>query len=248
MIRRTTLPLSVALLLASTAWVQADPAKIDISGVDLTKMPLLVSGTGPVLGTLKNADAISAAGAGGYAFSAGATPEAGSFRLGLLLADLQVAANAGDVKRTQAAADALLDTLVTLEASDALIASATQLAVALKQGVSTEAVARLARPLLEPSVRAFVTAQGKSQFFNLGDWSETLSLMLAARAPDSTDPVPFAKQATGYAADLAGDKAVSKGVLEALASLSEVGAATQPSARQIESAKQSLATLKSLLG
>jgi hypothetical protein len=211
-------------------------------------LPLLDAGTAPVLAELDNAEDLAGPDAPGYGFGADVTPEKGSFRLGALLADLQVAANAGDADRTQRAARALLDGLVALEASDALVASATQLVVALANGAPPAAAAQLARPLLEPHVRAFVSAEGNGLYYDLGDWSETLTLVLAARAPDATDPVGMAKLAGSFAAALAADQAVPPGLADALATLAEVGATEAPTGRQIAAAKRALEVVNQLLG
>ncbi len=246
--RQLILTTTAAALLAGTTCVSAEPEKIDLAAIGADKWPLVDAGTAPMLDGLRNADAIPAPASGGYGFSADVTPEKGSFRLGVLMADLQVAANAGDAERTVRAASALLDGLVALEASDALVTAATQLVIALNTGTSTDAVARLGRPLLEPHIRAFVNDEGSTDYYALGDWSETLLLMLSARNDDASEPVAFAKQAQRFAERIGGNAEMPQGVQDALSVLADLGATEQPSARQIERGKQAIATLNSVLG
>jgi hypothetical protein len=248
-VRKTTIGLTGVALASGLALAETPPAtQLDVSAIDLSQFPTENVGTQPILVGLNNAADIPATLSTNYGFSEGITPQQGSFRLGVLMADLQVAANAADKARTLVAAEALLNGLNTLGASNALVSSVTQLLSALHNDVSLQAVSQLAAPMLMPHIRAFIKTDGVQNFYLMGEWTETLSLLVAGRGEDSDIPIPEAKQAQDFSQSLAEAEAVPQGIKDALTTLTQIGQSETLNARQVQNAKKALNTLKTLFG
>lgn len=244
MTRMYRAPTAVALILASGALTAAP--EVDLTGVDTSAWPLMEAGTAPVLAGLTHLPGRPEGRA--YGFDAGTTPGQAAFRLGALMANLQVAANAGEVQATTEAARALVEGLVSLEAPDALVTSATNLVVALSNGAGPDAVAALAAPLLGPQLQAFLGAGEGALHYSLGQWAETLRLVLAAPAAGQGQSLGLARLAGGFSARLEAAGEVAPGVAAALATLGQVAGEDAPGPRQLDEARRAVDTLIAVAG
>jgi hypothetical protein len=244
---------AIALLTAgAVSGAEKQGSSIDPSTVDLSRAQLLGVGTDPSLAMMgkRGGAYIAAAQDSSYGFASGISPERGSFRLGVLLADFQVAAQAGDKIRTIEAAKALSMGLAALDAPPALLQSAMNLTAALQRNVSLEAIAELARPLLLPHIKAFVQSEGQLTYLYLGEWTETVYLAASVGAQEGSAakvPVDLAGGAATFAKQLGKVEGTPPGAVKALEEIG-VAAVKDPGTREMQALQRATETLKGLMG
>jgi len=244
---------AMALVIGSPSAQEKKLKAIDLTGVDLSKAEIIGLGIGSSLAALdKRAGAQVAAPQGGaYGFQAGGSPEKGSFRLGLLLADFQAAAQAGNLVRAKETAAALLSGLTQLDAPEPLMQSASNLVSAVHRGVNLEAIAQLARPLLEPYIKAFVQDQGRLNYFYLGEWAETVRLAAAVGTTEGgTTPAPIGLIARAglFSKEMAAVANIPPGVVRALDDMKQIAAAENIGPHELQKVLAASETLISLMG
>ena len=185
-----------------------------------------------------------------YGFSANISKEKGSFRLGVLTADLQAALQAGNREVSQQASAALLHGLETLNAPAPLVNAAGNLSVALLGNIDMKATEKLISALLYPQLMAFIEAQGNTNHFYLGQWAETLNLSVAVKTADEKADVAtgLIAMASSFTKSLTGKAELPAGVFNALGELSALAAKPSLGPRELLMIQSATATLKSLLG
>lgn len=185
-----------------------------------------------------------------YGFSANVSKEKGSFRLGVLAADLQVALQAGNREVGQQASAALLQGLEALSAPAPLVDAAGNLSVALSGTIDAKTAEKLIPALLEPQLQAFVEAQGNANLYYLGQWVEAMHLSVAAKVADEKvgAATGLLAQATFFAKRFAGKTELPPGAHKALGELSELSTKPDLGQRELKLIESTTATLKNSLG
>jgi len=184
-----------------------------------------------------------------YGFSAGISKEKGSFRLGVLTADLQAALQAGNREVSQQASAALLHGLETLNAPAPLLDAAGNLAMLLGSEIDLHATEKLMSALLYPQLMAFIEAQGNASHYSLGQWAEMLSLSIAVKLSDEKADVAvgLVARASSFTKQLVGKAELPAGVYKALGELSDLSATANLGPRELQQMQTATTTLKNLL-
>lgn len=242
--------IGITFMITGSAGAQS--SSIDPKKVDLSTAKVIGVGVGSALPSLgaTAASSLDPQKNFSYGFTTGTSKEKGSFQVGVLLADLQVAAQAGDRDRTKAACTALLQGLVSLEAPMPLIMSVTNLLSAIEGGVDIGAVAQLARPLLYAHVKAFIEEQGKLTYLFLGEWNETLYLAatVAAKGGKENVPMDLAVRASTFSTELKGDSGLPSGAVKALDDIAQLAKDKTVEPREASRMLKAAETLKMLFG
>ncbi|CAK0781086.1 exported hypothetical protein [Gammaproteobacteria bacterium] len=247
MFKKQALPMALCLSTSCVAIAGEAVTGIDLSGIDFSKATVISVGTNGVLASLDNAGAVaSGEKMKNYGFSAGVSHEKGSFRLGVLLADLQVAANGGNKERTLATAKTLLEGLVALEAPNALVTSVAQLFTAIQHGADPKAVAQLARPMIYPFVKEFIEKEGHLQSFFMGEWAETVYLAASVIRDGKPGNMEIGLRGATFIREL--QPGTPTGVIDALKAVAEASKAEKPDARTADSVISAIEHLKDFLG
>ncbi|MBF0496954.1 MAG: hypothetical protein HQK58_10345 [Deltaproteobacteria bacterium] len=116
-----------------------------------------------------------------YGFSTGVSKEKGSFKLGVLLADVTITLKANDKEKSKAALKALIDGLGKLRAPAEMIESFSNLNGAMAQATDVKVLADAVVPIMRPFINKFVTEQGMLEYLTLGEHCEGIKLV-ASRA------------------------------------------------------------------
>lgn len=123
----------------------------------------------------------------GYAFTTGISEEKGSFKLGVLMADLRVSLAAGDRDKVTRSISSLTAGLAQLGAPAPLVASVVRMSIAVKSGVELDAVTKASLPVLEPFIDDFIEKEGKMTYLRLGEWAESTRLAALAGSQGKSD-------------------------------------------------------------
>lgn len=185
-----------------------------------------------------------------YGFSAGISKEKGSFRLGVLTADLQAALQAGNREVSQQASAALLYGLETLNAPAPLMNAVGNLSMILFGNIDMKATEKLISALLYPQLMAFVDTQGNTNHFYLGQLAETLNLSVAVKTADEKVDIAtgLIAMANSFTRSLTGKAELPAGVYKALGELADLAAKPSFGPRELLLIQSATMTLKSLLG
>ena len=249
----STLILSGTLTIGIASAAEVKIAKdMPLSPEDIANAKVIDTGIGYALGKLgaKGVAQVNLKQDATYGFSASISKEKGSFRLGVLLADLQVALQAGNREVGQQASAALLQGLEALGAPAPLVDAAGNLSVALSGAVDAKTAEKLVRALLEPQLLAFVEAQGNANYYDLGQWVEAMYLSVAAKVADEKADVAtgLLAKANFFAKRFAGKTELPPGAHKALGELSELSAKPDLGQRELKLIESTTATLKNSLG
>ncbi|MBT0895056.1 hypothetical protein KI811_14680 [Geobacter hydrogenophilus] len=141
---------------------------------------VLVKGATKSAGAKRLAKGVKAASAKAYGFTTGVSEEKGSFKLGILLADLETTLLAGDKDKSLKAVDTLAEGLTALGAPTPLVISVVNIKAAITGGTDLKAVSAASMPVLRPFLDDFVKKEGKTAYQKLGEWTESTRLALLA--------------------------------------------------------------------
>lgn len=119
-------------------------------------------------------------GGAAYGFGAGVGKDSGSFKLGVLQADLEISLLGDDRARAAVAASALQDGFAHLGAPLPLLTAAMNLGSSIGEGLDMNALARGALPVLRPFVDDFAKKEGLLNYVRFGEWAECTRLILLA--------------------------------------------------------------------
>jgi hypothetical protein len=111
-----------------------------------------------------------------YGFSSGITKEKGSFKLGILMADLEVTLRSGDKGKTLDAIKSLIQGLEKLGAPESLLIAAINLNAAVQSGIDLKSINKASIPLIKPFIEEFIQKEGKMTYLRFGEWVETTKL------------------------------------------------------------------------
>jgi len=186
-----------------------------------------------------------------YAFSTGVSEEQGSFRLGVLLADLKVALKAGDAEKATGVSQAFSAELAQLGAPASLLKAVIAMNDGIRNGISLEAIWRASMPVLEPFVEEFIEKEGKIVYLRLGEWTEATRLAAMAAEEGKAEIISgLLKNANpaGYFLDELKSAKIARGAVDALKTLSELRARETIGSREVKQAIEATTTLLKVMG
>lgn len=152
-----------------------------------------------------------------YGFTTGVSKEKGSYRLGILLADLETSLLAGDKQVSLQSVDTLVQGLSVLGASRSLVIAGINIKATLAAGTDPKAVSAAAMPVIRPFIDEFVTKEGNVPYLKLGEWAESTRLaVLASGKVNLAAEYLNGMNMAAYFLDQLKDKNLPKGVTDAL--------------------------------
>jgi len=186
-----------------------------------------------------------------YGFTSSVSEEKGSFKLGVLLADLKVSLNAGDRDRVTKAVRSLSAELVQLGASVPMVTSVVNLSTAVKAGMDLDSIRKASLPVLEPFIEDFIEKQGKMIYLRIGEWTESTRLAALAGEQGKTKAISdFVKEinpAEYFISELK-DKGTPPGAINSLKVLAEMKSKEKIGQREIKSALKAVNTIIQIMG
>lgn len=240
------------------------PVSLAFAGTDaLPSKPtfnaLLLPSSGALIGELaQSADAkklaagiTASAPDSTYGFSTAVSEEQGSFKLGIVLADLKIFLRAGDREKVISTFSTLAATMVELGAPVSMITAVVNLNSSVKQGLDLTAVQTAGLAVLEPFVDAFVEQEGKIVYMRFGEWAESTRLAAVAGQDGNEQAIVDILQginpASFFLSELK-DKGLPAGVATSLTTLSEMGNAPQLDKREIARALKEITSVIQMMG
>lgn len=157
-----------------------------------------------------------------YGFTTGVAKDKGSFKLGVLLADLEVSLNGADRQKAVAAATTLAEGLKSLGAQASMIQSVGNLAIALSSGADMKTTSKVSIQLLKPFIDEFVAKEGQTDYLRLGEWVESSRLILQASKGNIGVEFLNGENWAAYFATALKDKNLPQGAVDALMALAEM--------------------------
>jgi hypothetical protein len=154
-----------------------------------------------------------------YGFTTGISEEKGSFKLGILMADLEATIRANDREKVSKAMRALADGLSQLGAPIPLITSVINMGAAINSGVDLQAINRASIPVIRPFIEDFISKEGKMTYLRLGEWVEAMRLAaLAGEQGKMEMAAAFIKEVNlaDYFMTELKDKGLPQGVMDSL--------------------------------
>lgn len=157
-----------------------------------------------------------------YGFTTGVAKDKGSFKLGVLLADLEVSLAGDDRQKAVAAATTLAEGLKSLGAPVSMIRSVGNLAIALQSGADLKATSKVSTQLLKPFIDEFVAKEGQTDYLRLGEWVESSRLILQASKGNTGVEFLNGENWAAYFTTTLKDKNLPQGAVDALKALAEM--------------------------
>lgn len=240
---------AVGLMFAGTALGAEAPKQEKKTVVIQPSSRVMVKGASKSAGAKKVAQGVKASTSKAYGFTTGVSEEKGSFKLGVLLADLEATLLAGDKDKSLKAIDALAQGLTVLGAPTPLTIASINVKAAIAGGADPKAVSAASMPVLRPFVDDFVKKEGKTPYLKLGEWVESTRLaVLASQQKKGTLASDFLNgmnMASYFLEEFKGQN-LPQGVTDALTSLAALEKAKITNA-EVKSALKALAAISEIL-
>ena len=198
---------------------KAPPTKADFVRVLPPSARMMIGGLSKSIDVKVLAAQIKDTSSTAYGFTTGISEEKGSFKLGVLMADLEVTARAGDREKVSKAVRALADGLSQLGAPIPLITSVINMGAAINSGVDLQAINRASIPVIRPFIEDFISKEGKMTYLRLGEWVESTKLAaLAGEQGKMEMAAAFIKEVNlaDYFMTELKDKGLPQGVMDSL--------------------------------
>ena len=186
-----------------------------------------------------------------YGFTTGISEEKGSFKLGVLMADLEATIRAGDTEKVSKAVRALTDGLSKLGAPLPLITSVINMSAAINSGVDLEAINKASLPVIRPFIEDFISKEGKMTYLRLGEWVEATRLAALAgeqgRMEMAANFIKEVNLADYFLAELK-DKGLPKGVMDSLKGIAELGKGKEIGEKEVRATLKAVNTIFEVMG
>jgi hypothetical protein len=186
-----------------------------------------------------------------YGFTTGISEEKGSFKLGVLMADLETTIRAGDREKVSKAMRALSDGLAQLGAPLPLITSVINMGAAINSGVDLQAINKASIPVIRPFIEDFIQKEGKMAFLRLGEWVEATRLAaLAGEQGKMEMAANFIKEVNlaDYFLTEFKDKGLPKGVIDSLKGIADLGKAKEIGEKEVRATRKAVDTIFEVMG
>jgi len=186
-----------------------------------------------------------------YGFTTGISEEKGSFKLGVLMADLEATIRAGDREKVSKAVKALADGLSQLGAPLPLIAAVINMGAAINSGVDLMAINRASIPLIRPLIEDFIQKEGKMTYLRLGEWVESTKLAALAGEQGKMDMASaFIKEVNfaDYFLTELKDKGLAQGVIDSLKTIAELEKEKEIGPKEVRTTLKAVNTIFEIMG
>ncbi len=245
--------IAVTLTFSSSVFAQekTPPTKADFVRVLPPSARMMIGGL------LKSVDAkflsaqIKDTSSTAYSFTTGISEEKGSFKLGVLMADIETTIRAGDKEKVSKAVRALTDGLAQLGAPLPLITSVINMGAAINSGVDLEAINKASIPIIRPFIEDFIRKEGKMTYLRLGEWVEATRLAaLAGEQGNMEMAANFIKEvnlADYFLTELTA-KDLPKGVSDSLKTMAELGKSKEIGPNEVRTALKAVNTIFEVMG
>lgn len=186
-----------------------------------------------------------------YGFTTGISEEKGSFKLGVLMADLETTIRANDKEKVMKAVRALEDGLSRLGALLPLITSIINMSAAINSGVDLQAINKASLPVIRPFIEDFIHKEGKMAFFRLGEWVEaTKIVVLAGKQGNIKIAADFLKEVNmaDYFLTELKDKGLPQGVVDSLKMIAGLEKEKETGQKELRLALKAVNTIVEVMG
>lgn len=186
-----------------------------------------------------------------YGFTTGISEEKGSFKLGVLMADIEITIRAGDKEKVSKAVRALTDGLAQLGAPLPLITSVINMGAAINSGVDLQAINKASIPVIRPFIEDFIRKEGKMAYLRFGEWVEATRLVaLAGEQGKMEMAANFIKEVNlaDYFLTEFKDKGLPKGVMDSLKGIAELGKAKEIGEKEVRATRKAVDTIFEIMG
>jgi len=186
-----------------------------------------------------------------YGFTTGISQEKGSFKLGILMADLEATIRANDREKVSKAMRALVDGLSKLGAPLPLITSVINMSAAINSGVDLQAINKASLPVIRPFIEDFISKEGKMTYLRLGEWVEATRIAALAgeqgKLQMAADFIKEVNMADYFLAELK-DKGLPKGVIDSLKGIAELGKVKEIGEKEVRATRKAVDTIFEIMG
>jgi hypothetical protein len=243
----------VALFFSSyiVAQEKTPPAKADFVRVLPPSARMMIGGLSKSIDVKVLAAQIKDTSSTAYGFTTGISEEKGSFKLGVLMADLEATIRAGDREKGSKAMRALADGLSKLGASLPLITSVINMSAAISSGVDLEAINKASLPVIRPFIEDFISKEGKMTYLRLGEWVEATRIAaLAGEQGNMEMAANFIKQvniADYFLMELK-EKGLPQGVIDSLKTMAELGKNKEIGQKEVRTTLKAVSTIFEVMG
>lgn len=186
-----------------------------------------------------------------YGFTTGVSKEKGSFKLGVLMADLETTVRANDKEKVSKAVRALGEGLSQLGAPLPLITAVFNMGAAINSGVDLQAINKASIPVIRPFIEDFISKEGKMAYLRFGEWVQAMRLAaLAGEQGKMEMAANFIKEvnmADYFLAEFK-DKGLPKGVMDSLKGIATLGKAKEIGEKEVRSTLKAVTTIFEVMG
>lgn len=186
-----------------------------------------------------------------YGFTTGISEEKGSFKLGILMADLETTIRAGDREKVSKAVRALANGLSKLGAPLPLITSVINMGAAINSGVDLQAINKASLPVIKPFIEDFIHKEGKMAFLRLGEWVEATRIAALAgeqgKMQAAVNFITEVNMADYFLAEFK-DKGLPKGVIDSLKMIAELGKNKEIGQKEVRTTLKAVNTIFEIMG
>ncbi len=253
--KRTICVLSIVITLIFSSYVfgqeKTPPAKADFMRVLPPSSRVMIGGLAKSFDVKILAAQIKDTSSTAYGFTTGISEEKGSFKLGVLMADLEATIRANDREKVSKAVRALSDGLSQLGATLPLIISVTNLSAAINSGVDLQAVNRASLPLIRPFVEDFISKEGKMNYFRFGEWVEATRLATLTgeqgKVKPAVDFIIGVNMADYFLIEFK-DKNLPKGVIDSLKGIAALEKAKEIGEKEVRATRKAIDTIFEIMG
>lgn len=239
---------SLLFVTSSFAEEKTPPTTANFEKVILPSARAMVGGLSKSVAAKTLAANIKDTSSTAYGFTTGISEEKGSFKLGVLMADLEATVRAGDREMVSKAARAIAEGFGRLGAPLPLITAVINLGSAINSGVDLQAINKAGLPVIKPFIEDFIAKEGKMSYLRLGEWVESTRLAAAqgnmAVAVDFVKGVNFAD----YFLSELKDKGLPQGVTDSLKEMAELGKKQNLDEKDIKTVLKAVSTISEIMG
>lgn len=243
--------ISITLIGSAFAQEKIPPAKADFVRVIPPSARTMIGGLSKSIDVKILAAQIKDTSSTAYGFTTGISKEKGSFKLGVLMSDLETTVRANDREKVSKAVRALGEGLSQLGAPLPLITAVINMGAAINAGVDLQAINKASIPVIRPFLEDFIQKEGKMAYLRFGEWVQATRLAaLAGEQGKMEVVVNFIKEvnmADYFLAELK-DKSLPKGVIDSLKGISELGKVKEIGGKEVRSTRKAIDTIFEIMG
>ena len=186
-----------------------------------------------------------------YGFTTGISKEKGSFKLGVLMADIETTVRANDREKGSKAVRALVEGLSQLGAPLPLITAVINMGAAINSGVDLQAINKASIPIIRPFIEDFISKEGKMVYLRFGEWVQAMRLAaLAGEGGKMEVAANFIKEVNmaDYFLIEFKNKGLPKGVIDSLKGIAELGKAKEIGGKEVRTTQKAIDTIFEIMG